>query len=94
VDEDELTQAANRLAVAVVTALTDLTIDESTGEHPHARRLALMQTEAGVGDDDLMGALAHLGSRAVLSIAQLRDEPTSSWLQEWLSDPYGDGGGP
>jgi hypothetical protein len=88
------TDAANRIAVALVAVLINFNVvDEATRLHPDAIRIQSMIQEAidsgEVTFDELLVAIGVLGARAVEDAARMAGEPTSAWLQRWQIEPFG-----
>jgi hypothetical protein len=88
-------EAANLLAVALVTAMVDRfdAGDDPANGHRHAVRIADMITDARLGSDvavdDYIAALGVLAARAVEDVARLSGEPMAFWLARWLGEPFG-----
>jgi hypothetical protein len=79
------------LAVALVTGMSD----RFTGDDIRqcVVRIGQMMTDShldtDVTTDWALGALGLLAARALEDLAETSGEPTSMWLERWLSQPYG-----
>jgi hypothetical protein len=79
------------LAVALVTAMDDRFTGDD--ERQCVVRIGQMMTDSKLGTDVqadwCIGALGLLAARALEDLATMSGEPTSLWLERWLSETYG-----
>jgi hypothetical protein len=84
--------AADALAVALVTAMIDRFGAGHRGSQRQTIQIAQMTRDTRRGEvdlDDYIGALGVLAARVIEDVAMLSGEPVALWLERWIADPYG-----